>query len=589
MADLGLVRPRKELERLGLAEFSHEGRIKKLMPGAVPIADLLEKDPMQFANAVMEALKVNGDKVFGTGKGRKKFDPTNMGDIALAVSQITGSRTSMNELATMISQAAQVYKDSEIARKAMTPEQAAAAAANDPMGKIRTWEVELENLKQKAGKELLVALAQLAEAGKPFIDLLNNYPKLALWGMLTGRTAWGLFQMASAFRELKAANTIIRNLDLNALPSAGGAAGIGTRLGLGAGGAVAGGLIGSLLVFMGARVVNQLLEEHEYKEQAKDLGAEIARLIKEGASENIVGLGAGVDAELRRQQLKTRRQALLGKMGELGANPSTPQGQAYEKATHYISVGGAGMFMKHDPGKEMQDAARRELQQYFASLGFKSAEELTAYLQGARKSFQAQGREEGFSKYEAMLLEAYPQFASQYKTLYQVITDTSTAAQDAVKALEKINEQLRNLGEFGPIRPTPGGAPNGGTRQTGLNGANDYHTGGLTRTDHLTNARAQVASGSFGESQLAEVIHRVSGAQAAPALPAFAPVVNNYFQGEKTSAEEAQRGTYAAIRQACKRERSREAGAATSQHDGTARAGLCCRRLPGPPAVAAVE
>ncbi len=203
MAELGLVKPRHELERQGLAEFSKEGRIKKLLPGAVPVADLLAEDPVQFATAIHEALIKNGDKVFGTGRGRKKFDPMATTDVALALSQITGSKTSMNELATMILQISQIQKDSANVKKSMTQDELNKMVDESPLGKLKKWEVALENFRQKAGLPLIEVLGQLATAGQPFLEFLGQHPKLAFWTLAGFKATTTFFELSSVLRQFQ--------------------------------------------------------------------------------------------------------------------------------------------------------------------------------------------------------------------------------------------------------------------------------------------------------------------------------------------------------------------------------------------------
>jgi hypothetical protein len=214
MAALGLVDIEKA-KREKLVDFTKEGRIKKLKPGAIPIADLLSEDPMQFAAAIQEALEKNGKKVFG-----KNFDPKNVSSVALALSQITGSRTAMNELAKMIIQSPQIHKDARNVERSMGLDEATKLLDEKGVGQLKRWEVAIENFEQKAGQPLLHTLAGLGTAGVPFLNFLEKHPTMAMAGMSTLKLTTGMMEMIAVYRQIKMAGLVSNALNAGTSGSA---------------------------------------------------------------------------------------------------------------------------------------------------------------------------------------------------------------------------------------------------------------------------------------------------------------------------------------------------------------------------------
>jgi hypothetical protein len=205
MSKMGLIDFEKA-QREKLVEFTKEGRIKRLKPGAVPISRLLGKDPLMFADAMAEAIKKNGDKVVKREKGMSEEE-----HLTGVLTQLTSSKTSMNLLAKMILLRENIRKDAAGMRKSMGSEELFKLASEEDIGKLVRFEQEMENFKEKVGLPLIKVLADLATAGKPFIDFLSHHPKLALYSFFAFKAASGFIQMFAALRHFQAANAIINS------------------------------------------------------------------------------------------------------------------------------------------------------------------------------------------------------------------------------------------------------------------------------------------------------------------------------------------------------------------------------------------
>jgi hypothetical protein len=202
MAQLGLI----DLNSKSI-EWTKEGRIKKLLPGAMPISDLLGKDPLQFADALAEAIKQNGQKLLPKTSG--PLDMTSSDHIATILTQITGNRSSANVLAKMILMRENIRKDAEAAKKSMGLDQLHGLAEESELGKLLKFEAAVSNFQQKAGIPLLTVLTELGTAAMPFINFLGQHPKLAIWSILGIKTASSFFQIANAMRQFNMAGRVI--------------------------------------------------------------------------------------------------------------------------------------------------------------------------------------------------------------------------------------------------------------------------------------------------------------------------------------------------------------------------------------------
>lgn len=203
----GAGRAADALEKLRLvdlkkAEFTKEGRIKKLLPGAIPVAELLGENPVEFADALALSIKNYGKEVIG-----KTPDITNARDVGDVLGQITGNRRTGDVLAKMILLRENIRKDVASMKQAEGFDQLFKRAEDSPMGRLLKYEAALDNFRSQVGTPMLEMGARLLSAWTPFLqsatDFLSQHPKMALMGaaaLIAGRGLAGVGQSALAFR-----------------------------------------------------------------------------------------------------------------------------------------------------------------------------------------------------------------------------------------------------------------------------------------------------------------------------------------------------------------------------------------------------
>jgi hypothetical protein len=212
----GGPRAAEALKQLGLVddkkiEWTTRGtpHIKRLLPGAIPITDLLGEDPLQFAKAMTEAIKKHGKNVIG-----HDVDTQNAFDVGRVLSQITGRQTGMSGLASMIIQMAQFEKEAANVKKAMSLDDLKKMVDESDVGKLAKLEAEYRNFLMNAGMPMLSMLGNLASVAGPAFAWVNEHPSLVkflavmipLWRVFNGVAG-----TLAAFRNFQAANVIIGN------------------------------------------------------------------------------------------------------------------------------------------------------------------------------------------------------------------------------------------------------------------------------------------------------------------------------------------------------------------------------------------
>ncbi|HEX8177853.1 MAG TPA: hypothetical protein VF543_22380 [Pyrinomonadaceae bacterium] len=189
---LGLLPSNDVLRTKGLAEFSREGRIKKLSPGALPIADLLGENPIKFADALAKAIKEKGQNVLG-----RPVDMTNAGDVGRVLSQITGNRGTADLLAKMILLRQNISKDVEQMQRSEGLEQMYQRADQSPMGKYQKFQAALFNFQAEQGVKLLEVVTKLVDKGSALMAVFEQHPTLAKWGfylLIGGKALTGILE-----------------------------------------------------------------------------------------------------------------------------------------------------------------------------------------------------------------------------------------------------------------------------------------------------------------------------------------------------------------------------------------------------------
>lgn len=192
-----------EFQRLGMLgktsaeqhanmEFSKHGdKAKKIKPGAFgEYGEALMRDPLEFADMLMTAMK-------SPLKG-KAVNTNDMMKVRQELAVLFGNRMAQQLVNLMTTQRGQIVKEAKLVEGAKGIEEMYTMALDTPMGKIKAFEAEMENLKMTLGGPLLGAIAAVAKELQPFIRLMGQHPMLTMFGL-------GLIKLAMAATQFRMA------------------------------------------------------------------------------------------------------------------------------------------------------------------------------------------------------------------------------------------------------------------------------------------------------------------------------------------------------------------------------------------------
>lgn len=192
-----------ELMKLGLVdkskvEFNKSGLPKHIQPGAIPIADLLQKDPLAFADAMAKAMK-----------DKKGINPDDIDAVTKEVMNIVGGqgRTAGNLIAKLITMRDVVRKDADIVSNAKDVNEQYSQSLNSVRGRIEELKATRENFHAAVGDNLLGIEGSLLSSYTPALRALSDFfmqhpeaAKMAGILLLTGKAVGGLAQTLIALR-----------------------------------------------------------------------------------------------------------------------------------------------------------------------------------------------------------------------------------------------------------------------------------------------------------------------------------------------------------------------------------------------------
>jgi hypothetical protein len=195
-----------------LVEFNKSGIPKRLEPGAITIGGLLQKDPLQFADALREAMQKHGINV------SKPEDVTK---------ELTGlfGRTTSRELASLlINQRDRIVKDTGIVENTKGIEALNKQALDSPMGKFIQYQKGMEDFRAEIGQGLLPMLTKMAEVVTPIARFFAEHEEVAKYAaalLLVSKVGGGLVQTFSALNSIRSMFGGMRNVETEAEEAAG--------------------------------------------------------------------------------------------------------------------------------------------------------------------------------------------------------------------------------------------------------------------------------------------------------------------------------------------------------------------------------
>jgi hypothetical protein len=151
------------------------GVVNRMAPGALIDAELLQTDPLAFA----EKIRANVERITG-----KKFEYDQQGNMTeesakrmdLELKGMLGNRTSERALNNLLTQRGSILKESLLTEQAMGIEKMHQMALEEQAGKALKFEIAWTNFKADAGGPVLEFLTSLMQTAQPLLKILGDYP-----------------------------------------------------------------------------------------------------------------------------------------------------------------------------------------------------------------------------------------------------------------------------------------------------------------------------------------------------------------------------------------------------------------------------
>lgn len=196
----------------GKVKFNKSGIPKTFMPGAVPIGDLLQKDPLQFADELKKAMQSHGINTSDTNAVNK--------ELAVLLQNRTG-----RELASLlINQHDRIVKDTGIVENTKGIEALNKQALDSPMGRYIQYQKAMENFRAEIGQGLLPMLTKMAEVVTPIARFFAEHEEVAKYAvalLLVSKVGGGLVQTFSAMNSIRSMFGGMGNIEREAEEAAG--------------------------------------------------------------------------------------------------------------------------------------------------------------------------------------------------------------------------------------------------------------------------------------------------------------------------------------------------------------------------------
>lgn len=159
--DLGLADPKK-------IEYGKGQKVKKLMPGANKLGDLMMSDPLSAADMLREAMKKHG---INTDKQK---------DVDTELGLLFQNRNAQALMSFLINKRQQVTKEADLARNAQDGDKMY-GEMDKQLKDLQKVENAWKDLKAKAGLPLIETFGKLAEAVTPLLSFFAEHENLTQW------------------------------------------------------------------------------------------------------------------------------------------------------------------------------------------------------------------------------------------------------------------------------------------------------------------------------------------------------------------------------------------------------------------------
>lgn len=427
---LGLLDPRK-------IQFGHGQKIKKLLPGANKLGNLMLDDPLTAADALVKAMAAKGVNTSKDSEIRKELT---------VLFQNRNAQRLMNILTT---QRGQVTKESGLAAGAMNIEQMYNHALDTPMGKMKQFENNLKNLEAEIGGPLLQALTDVASAAMPIMKLIAAHPQIALWTIGLLKFTSAIAQTGAALRMSGIAGWVKSLFAGPAVTAAGAAAGMGAGLAFAGAAGLAIGVI--------AMTIQGILENIENDRRAAEAGDRIGQYLRERFTKQIEGKSsAAVQKELDKAIAPALAKDIIEAQGldTAGHDLFGPRHSAFLNQLESITT----IYQQTTPEKAQAMTKEQRydiMSQLRSQTGIVSAEQLDAYLKQAQQALIVKGQPEIYPVLERLARDAFPQFEAELDKIRGI----GPAAEDVATALRRLQSAANqpwpspSTGPFAPPMP----------------------------------------------------------------------------------------------------------------------------------------
>ncbi len=185
-----------EWQRLGLldkskVEYNKSGIVKSMQPGAITIADMLQKNPLEFADKLAEAMAKHG------------VDTHDPDAVIKELGALKLPRTAAEILSLLINQRDRVVKESSLTTNAKDSNGLYSQALDSDMGKLKILSAQWEDMKASMGKPLMEVATGLAQGLLPITRFFAEHPTVATYAAKTLLVSKGLAAIIETGATLK--------------------------------------------------------------------------------------------------------------------------------------------------------------------------------------------------------------------------------------------------------------------------------------------------------------------------------------------------------------------------------------------------
>lgn len=186
----------ERFQQLGLldqskVEYGAGNKIKRVLPGANQLGDLMMEDPLAAADKLTSALKAAGVNT---------NDPKAVNKELATLFQ---NRTAQRLMSSLINQRDQVEKEANLAKNSKGVDGLFAQTQESDLAKIEKMNAALRTFKEEAGRPLIEVATSVTKAVLPLLQFFAEHPTVTQWamaGLLVGKSLKGIAETASILR-----------------------------------------------------------------------------------------------------------------------------------------------------------------------------------------------------------------------------------------------------------------------------------------------------------------------------------------------------------------------------------------------------